>query len=315
MILFFVIPLREWLTIAQKPCRLWRKAYCSSTVFPRISNTVRTFTPKFFQGSFGGRLLGLVLGIYAITQMDASLLFLLGCLVSGLIIDYLILNYVAPRRIYSLHRQNLSCDIVSLCAKMCKAKGTVEKEDIKMCDRFFDVPAHHRRLVAAIFNDARSDVTGFDLLANRINEAVAGNKDELENVLKVLYAIAYTDNMIQNRERIFLLRVADIFGFSPNRLEAIERELGIKQSAFEGAGEWQQKSFGTKTQGSDNAYATLGLEPGTSVDDVKKAYRKLVAQNHPDKLRGNGASDADVEKAEKRMAEINDAYSQIVKGN
>ena len=275
---------------------------------------MRTFTPKFFQGSFGGRLLGLLLGIYGTTQMGESVFFLLGCVSVGLMVDFAIVNYVAPQRLNALHRQNLSTDIVALCAKMCKAKGTVEHEDIKMCDRFFDVPAYHRRLVAEIFNDARTDVTGFDLLATRIYHGVSGNKDELENILKILYAIAYTDNMIHDRERIFLLRVADIFGFSPNRLEAIETELGIKQSAFKGAGDWQQKSFGTKTQGSDNAYEILGLKAGTDVAEVKKAYRKLVAQNHPDKMRGNGSTEADIAKAEKRMAEINEAYSQIVKG-
>ena len=276
---------------------------------------MRTFTPKFFAGSFGGRILGLFLGVYALSKFDYPTLFLVACLILGLAVDFAIMNFLAPRRFRQFFRQNLSSDIVALCAKMCKAKGTVEREDIAMCDRFFDVPAHHRRLVAEVFNDARTDVTGFDLHANRIVNGVGGNRDELENVLKVLYSIAYTDNIIQDRERIFLLRVADIFGFSPNRLAAIEAELGVKNSAFEGAGDWQKKSYGsTATVENSSAYTVLGLEAGTSIEEVKKVYRKLVAVNHPDRLRGEGASEEAIKLAEKRMAEINEAYGVIVKG-
>lgn len=211
-------------------------------------------------------------------------------------------------------RQNLSADMVALCAKMCKAKGLVQKEDIKMFEHFFESSPFHRRLVADIFNQARLDTAGFDLLAVRIHHALGGNIDELENILKVLYAIAYTDNLIQDRERVFLLRVADIFGFSAGRLAAIEVELGVKHSAFAGAGDWQQKTIGSKTQGEDNAYEVLGLKPNASKEDVKKAYRKLVAQHHPDKLSGNGATKAELTKAEAKMAAINEAYSKITKG-
>lgn len=276
---------------------------------------MKTFAPKFFQGSFGGRILGLVIGSYVLAAYGGSIFHLIGFLALGFGVDFYLVNYVAPRRMVKLFRQNVSADIVALCAKMCKAKGTVQKDDIAMCDNFFEVSRFHRRLVSDIFNQARTDVAGFDLLANRITHALGGNKDELENILKVLYAIAYADNIIQDRERIFLLRVADIFGFSPTHLAAIEAELGVAESAFAGAGDWQKKTYGTKTQPEDNAYQVLGLEVGVSVDVVKKTYRKLVAKHHPDRLHGNGATEKEIQQAEQRMAEINQAYSKIVKGS
>ena len=47
-----------------------------------------------------------------------------------------------------------------------------------------------------------------------------------------------------------------------------------------------------------NPYTTLGVKPGASADDIKKAYRKLAHQHHPDKKGGNEA----------RFKEINEAY-------
>ena len=54
-----------------------------------------------------------------------------------------------------------------------------------------------------------------------------------------------------------------------------------------------------------DAYKILGLESTASTDEVKKAYRKLARENHPDLHPGDEA-------AAKRMNEINEAYDRIM---
>src|SRR3982750_2142028 len=51
-------------------------------------------------------------------------------------------------------------------------------------------------------------------------------------------------------------------------------------------------------------YSVLGVERGASDDDIKKAYRKLAMQYHPD--RNNGAKDA-----EEKFKEITEAYDVL----
>lgn len=59
------------------------------------------------------------------------------------------------------------------------------------------------------------------------------------------------------------------------------------------------------------SYAALGLKPDASAQEVKKAYRKLVSQYHPDKLMSQGLPDEIMEVAKKRVREINTAYDKI----
>lgn len=62
--------------------------------------------------------------------------------------------------------------------------------------------------------------------------------------------------------------------------------------------------------GSD-AYQVLGLREDATLDLIKQTYRKLCAENHPDRLRGMGLSEDFIELANVRMAKINEAYQKL----
>lgn len=59
---------------------------------------------------------------------------------------------------------------------------------------------------------------------------------------------------------------------------------------------------------SENPYSVLGLSPGASEDEIKKKYRVLVKQYHPD-------LHPDDPEAARKMSEINEAYEMIKSGN
>ena len=58
--------------------------------------------------------------------------------------------------------------------------------------------------------------------------------------------------------------------------------------------EWADKDY----------YADLGVSKSASLDEIKKAYRKLARENHPDKNPGNKA-------AEDKFKRISEAYSVV----
>ena len=58
-------------------------------------------------------------------------------------------------------------------------------------------------------------------------------------------------------------------------------------------------------------YEVLGVERGASEREIKRAYRKLISQNHPDKLASRGLPESMRPVAEERSREINAAYDMI----
>jgi len=63
--------------------------------------------------------------------------------------------------------------------------------------------------------------------------------------------------------------------------------------------------------GLDDAYAILGVSKDASDADVKKAYRKLMSQHHPDKLVSRGLPDEMIQVAKEKSQDISRAHERI----
>ena len=66
---------------------------------------------------------------------------------------------------------------------------------------------------------------------------------------------------------------------------------------------------GTYTSNRSRYYRILGLKDGASQEEIKKAYRQLAKEHHPDKF--VNASDSDKKYHENKMKEINEAYENL----
>jgi DnaJ like chaperone protein len=184
--------------------------------------------------------------------------------------------------------------LIALSAKMAVSDGVVTASEVRAFKKTVVIPSGVEVQVDRLFALAQQDVAGYEAYARKIGRFFFDTPDTLEHVLDGLFSIATADGMIHEAELAYLKHVSDIFGFDEARFEQI-------------AAQHVYLDDGT------DPYLVLGLMPGASNDEVRRVYRRLVAEHHPDRLIAKGVPEELIGVATARMAAINHAYQQITK--
>jgi DnaJ like chaperone protein len=183
--------------------------------------------------------------------------------------------------------------VIVLGAKMAKADGVVTDDEVNAFKEVFKIPAGEMKNVAQIFNLAKRDVTGYEVYAEQLASMLKGNRALLQDVLEGLFHIAKADRVLHPNEVQFLAQVAKRFGITETEFSYIKARHAAP----------------TKR----NPYDVLGAKPSMGNDELKSHYRKLVVENHPDKLMARGVPKEFVAIATEKIAAINEAYGLIAK--
>jgi DnaJ like chaperone protein len=182
--------------------------------------------------------------------------------------------------------------VISLSAKMAIADGIVTEDEVRTFERLFRVAPEEVANVRRVFDMARRDTAGYEAYAAQIARQFAGNPGVLEDILDSLFEIAKADSVLHPAEADFLERVGDIFGFAPNEFRRIRASHFAPDKA--------------------DPYVILGVTYDADEDEIKRTYRRLVRDNHPDSLIGRGVPEEFVRIATDKLAAINGAYAKIV---
>jgi len=183
--------------------------------------------------------------------------------------------------------------VVVLGAKIAKADGEVTRAEIDAFRDVFHVPPHEIRNVSRVFDQARRDSRGFEPYARQIAGMFRDNPAVLEELLYCLTFIARADKELHPEEIAYLREVSHIFG--------------LDESAFERVTEIRSGPDGA------DPYRVLGVPPTIADQDLKSAYRRLVRENHPDRLIAEGMPEEFIDVANQKLAAINAAYDKVAK--
>lgn len=191
--------------------------------------------------------------------------------------------------------------IIVLAAKLAKADGAVSRIEVDTFKDVFDVRDEDVGGIAPIFDEAKRTPEGFEAHARQLAALLAYEPGMLEELLDQLFVLAAADGELKAAEIAWLGRVAAIFGLDGPPFEAVLARYGVRPLQPE-----------RRLDGAD-AYAVLGLGRNASDAEVKAAWRRLVRQNHPDRLAAEGGSGEQVRQANDRLAAINAAYDRIAR--
>jgi len=145
-----------------------------------------------------------------------------------------------------------------------------------------------------------------------LQQTLAGLRDVLGSrrtlrraFLEIQIEAALADGQLRAETRDILWRIASTLDLT--RVEMAQAEALLRLGR--GFGE-RQTAVATRPS-TEDAYRVLGLGPEASDAEVKLAYRRLMNQHHPDKLRARGMPDSMIPMAEARTREIRAAWETV----
>ncbi|MDJ1158624.1 TerB family tellurite resistance protein [Chelatococcus sp. SYSU_G07232] len=182
--------------------------------------------------------------------------------------------------------------LVALSAKMAKADGVVTHDEVAAFRRIVDVPPGEEGNVARLFDLAKATTAGFEAYARQIADAFRDDPALLEDIVDGLFLIAKADHALHEAELRYLAAVAAIFGFAESDFARIEaRHLHCD----------------------DDPYVVIGADRSMRDEALKRHYRRLVAETHPDREIARGLPPEAVKIATDRLAAINAAWDRIAR--
>jgi len=264
---------------------------------------------------WAGRLIGTVLGYITFGIFGAILGFIIGGLFDrGLQNSRALGGFGQPSAEALEHVQAVFFKTVfSLMGHLAKADGRVSEEEVAHTEAFMaqlGMTADHRREAIALFqNGAATDFS----LDNTLSEfmAVCGRHQNLRQMLLVyLIGVALADGTLDRTEEAVLGRVAEAVGYSRVAFEQLLSMIRA-QDQFS-----RQHYNGTRPASASDieaAYRALGVDRNANDRELKKAYRRLMSEFHPDKLMGQGVPEDMIKVATERSQEVQVAYDMIRK--
>lgn len=192
--------------------------------------------------------------------------------------------------------------------KLAKADGHVSQDEIDHVEQFMQklgMTSQHRQQAIVWFKQGTSPDFNLDATYAKFI-SVCGNTRNLRQVLLVyLIVMAFADGTFHPAEEALLTDIAARLGYSQTEFRQL-LDMVLNQSHFAGAPANAEVAL-------DDAYKALGVSKDSSDQEIKRAYRKLMSQYHPDKLIGQGMPADMIAMATEKAKEIQQAHDLIKK--
>jgi DnaJ like chaperone protein len=249
-----------------------------------------------FIGLLVGGVLGLIVGVFIGHAFDRGLV--------------QTLRFGSPENIERIKTSFFETTFL-LAGHLAKADGRVSQQEIDHTEQLFTqmgLTAEHRSRAIELFRQGSGSDFQLETTVNAFLQTCGPQRQLQQTMLLFLISLALADQVIDPAEHATLVRIANLMGLGTAQLEQLLR-MAQAQEHFHGKGGYTAQP-GTSLE---DAYTALGVSSDVDDKALKRAYRKLMSENHPDKLIAKGVPEDMVKLATERSQEIQAAYEMIRK--
>lgn len=186
--------------------------------------------------------------------------------------------------------------VFAMLGKMAKADGRVCENEINAVRSFMRdklrLDTATQQFAMSVFNEAKDNNTPFEDYARQFGQIFQKEQQLRMMFFEMLFTVALADGVLHPAEEKILRAAPAMIGLHADIYDTVKRRFVSDLSHY---------------------YAVLGLDDGADMNAVKKAYRKLVSEYHPDKIVSKGLPEDFMRFAEEKFREINEAYEAITK--
>ena len=194
--------------------------------------------------------------------------------------------------------------VFSVMGYISKVDGKVSKSEIILAQQVMQhmqLSEDMIKVAKDLFNQGKQDNFNLDEVLEQFRAETHRRTHLIRMFLEIQIQAAYADGVFDKSEHNALKYIAQKLHFSLQELENLIQQFSASKS-------------GTKQTSVDDAYKILGVDKSFSDKEIKRAYRRLLAQHHPDKLVAKGLPEEMQKLANEKTHEIISAY-EIIKKN
>lgn len=209
-------------------------------------------------------------------------------------------------------RESFFRSVFLLMGHVAKADGRVSEEEIAHTEQIFvqlGLADEQRHEAILLFKEGADAGFNADDTVRAFLQAGGAHPALRQTLLLFLVALAFADGELHAGEHEALRSIGLTLGYRAEQVDELLRMATAQGQFHGGAG----RAAASNAPSLEDAYTALGVTAEVSDAEVKRAYRKLMSQNHPDKLSARGVPEDMLKLATEKSQEIQAAYELIRK--
>ena len=189
-----------------------------------------------------------------------------------------------------------------------KADGHVSASEIKLAEQVMtrmQLDAEMRETARKLFAEGKKDDFQLDEVIGQFRKECHRRQTLIQMFMEIQIQAALADGSLDAAENAVLERICQILRFPLATYRQLVQMLQAGQS-------YHQGSAATASGPSlSDAYIVLGMKETNTDAEIKKAYRRLMSQHHPDKLVSKGLPEEMIKLATEKTQDIRKAYEVV----